>query len=156
MKIRLLMIGKTDAAYIREGMEEYEKRVRHYVPFETIVIPALKNASGLPVHKVKNRETELLLKAAGDSDYILLLDETGKEMTSVEFSGFLNTRFTSGNRSMVFIIGGPYGVSDLLKKRAKQVLSLSRMTFSHQMVRLFFLEQLYRGLTILNNESYHH
>jgi 23S rRNA (pseudouridine1915-N3)-methyltransferase len=156
MKIKLLMIGKTDAPYLREGTSEYENRIRRYVPFETVVIPALKNMSALPVSEARHRESELLMKAAGETDYLVLLDETGKAISSVEFSGFLNARFSSGIRSMVFLIGGPYGVSEAVKKRSNHILSLSRMTFSHQMVRLFFLEQLYRGLTILNNESYHH
>jgi 23S rRNA (pseudouridine1915-N3)-methyltransferase len=156
MKVRFIMIGKTESNYISEGTGEYEKRIRHYVPLETVVIPALKNTSGLSVPEVKQRESELLLKSVADSECLVLLDETGREYTSVEFSAFLNTRFSSGIRSLVFLGGGAYGVSDTVKRRANHVLSLSRMTFSHQMVRLFFLEQLYRGLTILNHESYHH
>jgi 23S rRNA (pseudouridine1915-N3)-methyltransferase len=156
MKVRFIMMGKTESSYIGEGTGEYEKRIRHYVTLETVVMPALKNQAGLSIPEIRQRESELLLKSIGESEYLVLLDETGREYTSVEFSAFLNARFSSGIRSLVFLIGGPYGVSDAVKRRANHVLSLSRMTFSHQMVRLFFLEQLYRGLTILNHESYHH
>jgi len=152
----MLLIGKTDTEYLKQGIEEYEKRIRHYIPYESIVIPALKNVSGYSPSEIKIREAEQLLKNISASDYLVLLDETGKEFGSVEFSAFLGQRFSSGIKSLVFIVGGAYGVSDSIKKKANFILSLSQMTFSHQMVRLFFLEQLYRGLTILNNESYHH
>lgn len=156
MKIKLLLTGKTDTEYIKTGIQEYEKRVKHYLPYESVVIPALKNTGGLAVREIKIRESEQLLKYLSVSDYVVLLDENGKELTSVEFSGFLNQRFTSGIRSLVFIVGGAFGVDDNVKKRADMILALSRMTFPHQMVRVFFLEQLYRALSILNNESYHH
>jgi len=156
MKIKLLLVGKTDTEYIQQGITEYEKRIKHYIPYESIVIPALKNVAGYSPAEIKIREAEQLMKNITVSDYIVLLDETGKELGSVEFSGLLNQRFSSGIKSLVFIIGGAFGVSEALKKKANFILSLSQMTFSHQMVRLFFLEQLYRGLTILNNESYHH
>jgi 23S rRNA (pseudouridine1915-N3)-methyltransferase len=156
MKIKLLLIGKTDTDYIQKGIAEYEKRIKHYIPYESIVIPALKNVGGYSPAEIKIREAEQLLKNITVSDYIVLLDETGRELSSVEFSGFLGQRFSSGIKSLVFIVGGAFGVSEALKKKANFILSLSQMTFSHQMVRLFFLEQLYRGLTILNNESYHH
>jgi 23S rRNA (pseudouridine1915-N3)-methyltransferase len=156
MKIKLLLIGKTDTDYIKQGIEEYEKRIRHYIPYESIVIPALKNAAGFSAPDIKIREAEQLIKNIAVSDYLVLLDERGKGLNSVDFSGFLGQRFSSGIKSLVFIVGGAFGVSDTIKKKANFILSLSQMTFSHQMVRLFFLEQLYRGLTILNNESYHH
>jgi 23S rRNA (pseudouridine1915-N3)-methyltransferase len=156
MKIKLLLIGKTDTEYIQQGIAEYEKRIKHYIPYESIVIPALKNVGGYSPAEIKIREVGQLMKNITVSDYIVLLDETGKELGSVEFSGFLGQRFSSGIKSLVFIVGGAFGVSEAVKKRANFILSLSQMTFSHQMVRLFFLEQLYRGLTILNNESYHH
>jgi 23S rRNA (pseudouridine1915-N3)-methyltransferase len=156
MKIKLLLIGKTDTEYIRKGVEEYEKRIRHYVPYESIVVPALKNVAGFSPQEIKTREAEQLIKNISVSDYMVLLDENGKELSSVDFSGFLGQRFSSGIKSIVFIVGGAFGVSDSIKKKANFILSLSQMTFSHQMVRLFFVEQLYRGLTILNNESYHH
>ena len=156
MKIKLLLMGKTDTEYIQQGIAEYEKRIKHYIPYESIVIPALKNVAGYSPTEIKIRETEQLMKNITVSDYVVLLDETGKELGSVEFSGFLSQRFSSGIKSLVFIVGGAFGVSESLKKKVNVILSLSQMTFSHQMVRLFFLEQLYRGLTILNNESYHH
>jgi 23S rRNA (pseudouridine1915-N3)-methyltransferase len=156
MKIKLLLIGKTDTEYIQQGIAEYEKRIRHYLPYESIVIPALKNVAGYSPSEIKIREAEQLMKNISVSDFLVLLDEKGKELNSVEFSGFLSQRFSSGIKSLVFIIGGAYGVSEQMKKKANIILSLSQLTFSHQMVRLFFVEQLYRGLTILNNESYHH
>ena len=156
MKLKLLLIGKTDKEYIQAGVYEYEKRIKHYLPYESIVIPALKNIAGLTVPEIKIRESEQLLKYLSVSDYVVLLDENGREMNSVEFSGFLNQRFSAGIKSLVFIVGGAFGVDETVKKRAGMVLALSRMTFSHQMVRMFFLEQLYRALSILNNESYHH
>lgn len=156
MKIKLLLIGKTDTEYIRQGITEYEKRIKHYLPYESIVIPALKNVAGCSPSEIKIREDEQLMKSITASDFLVLLDENGREMSSVEFSGFLSQRFSSGIKSLVFMVGGAYGVSETIKKKANFILSLSQMTFSHQMVRLFFLEQLYRGLTILNNESYHH
>jgi 23S rRNA (pseudouridine1915-N3)-methyltransferase len=156
MKIKLLLVGKTDTDYIKAGILEYEKRIRHYLPYESVVIPSLKNTAGLTVQEIKFREAEQLMKFLSVSDYVVLLDENGREMNSVGFSGFLNQRFSSGIKSLVFIIGGAFGVDETVKKRSNTVLSLSRMTFSHQMVRVFFLEQLYRALTILNNESYHH
>jgi len=156
MKIKLVLIGKTDTEYIKKGIEEYEKRIRHYIPYESIVIPALKKVAGYSPSEIKIREAEQLMKNVSVSDFLVLLDEKGRELSSVEFSGFLSQRFSSGVKSLVFIVGGSFGVSETIKKKANFILSLSQMTFSHQMVRLFFLEQLYRGLTILNNESYHH
>lgn len=156
MKIKLLLIGKTDSGYIHQGISEYEKRIRHYIPYESIVIPAIKNVAGYSQTGIKIRESEQLIKNITVSDFLVLLDEKGRELSSVEFSGFLSQRFSSGIKSIVFIVGGAFGVSETIKKKANFILSLSQMTFSHQMVRLFFLEQLYRGLTILNNESYHH
>jgi 23S rRNA (pseudouridine1915-N3)-methyltransferase len=156
MKIRFIVVGKTDQDYLKQGTQEYENRIKHYLPFETIVIPSLKKTSGLTTTEVKTREAELLMKNILPSDFVVLLDENGKEMDSVGFSLFLSKQFSSGMKILVFIVGGPYGVDELIKKRANHCLALSQMTFSHQMVRLFFLEQLYRGLTILNNEPYHH
>lgn len=156
MKVRFLVVGKTDESYIRNGLEEYESRVKRYLSFETVEIPGLKNALHLSKQEWKAREAARILPLLTSSDIVVLLDEKGKEMTSVEFSAFLNQKFSSGAKNLVFVIGGPYGFDDAVKKRAGFKLSLSRMTFSHQMVRLFFLEQLYRALTILRNESYHH
>ena len=156
MKVKLIVIGKTEQSYLKEGILEYEKRILHYVPFETIVIASLKKSSGLSQKEIKTREAEQMMKYILPSDFVVVLDEKGKETDSVGFSGFLNQRFSSGLKSMAFIIGGAYGVDDSIKSVAQYKLSLSKMTFSHQMVRLFFLEQFYRALTILNHESYHH
>lgn len=156
MKIKLLLVGKTEQSFIKEGCEEYEKRLKHYVQLETIVIQAIKKSTSLSFSEVKVKEAELILKNLTPSDFLVLLDERGKGMTSVDFSTFLNQRFSSGIKTVVFLVGGAYGVDESIKKRSQTSLSLSQMTFSHQMVRLFFLEQLYRAMTILNNESYHH
>jgi 23S rRNA (pseudouridine1915-N3)-methyltransferase len=156
MKVKLLVTGKTDEPYIRNGLDEYESRIRRYLSFETVEIPGLKNAVHLSKIEWKAKEAAKILPLLNSSDFVVLLDEKGKEMTSVEFSAFLNLKFSSGSKNLVFVVGGPYGFDDAVKKRADFKLSLSPMTFSHQMVRLFFLEQLYRALTILRNESYHH
>ena len=156
MKIRLIMVGKTEQDYLKEGMEEYEKRICHYVPFEIKIIPALKKTSGMAAQEVRIKESAMIKNMLIPSDYVILLDEKGKEMNSEGFSQFLNQRFSSGSKSITFVIGGAYGVDDTIKNGAQFTLALSKMTFSHQMVRLFFLEQFYRALTILNHESYHH
>jgi 23S rRNA (pseudouridine1915-N3)-methyltransferase len=156
MKIRLLVTGKTEEEYLRTGIKDYEKRIRRYVPFEITEMAALKSISKLPLAEQKAREGEMILKQIQPGEIIVLLDEHGKEMTSASFATFLNQRFISGNKTMVFIVGGPYGFDEPVRKSAHHILSLSKMTFSHQMVRLFFTEQLYRALTILRGESYHH
>lgn len=156
MKIKLIAIGKTDEPYLIEGMKSYENRIRRYIPLEVVEIPGLKNASKLSKEEWKSKEAVKILSLLTTQDIIILLDEQGKEMGSVEFSSFLNQKFGSGSKNLIFIIGGPYGFDDAVRKRAHFILSLSQMTFSHQMVRLFFLEQLYRALTILRNEAYHH
>ncbi|MCX6248406.1 MAG: 23S rRNA (pseudouridine(1915)-N(3))-methyltransferase RlmH [Bacteroidetes bacterium] len=156
MKVKLVAIGKTDEPYLLEGMKEYEGRIRRYLSLEVIEIPGLKNASHLGKPEWKAREAAKILPFFTASDIVILLDEKGKEMSSTEFSSFLNQKFGSGSKNLVFVIGGPYGFDESVRKSAHFQLSLSRMTFSHQMVRLFFLEQLYRALTILRNEAYHH
>jgi 23S rRNA (pseudouridine1915-N3)-methyltransferase len=156
MKVKLLAIGKTDEPYLKKGMKEYETRIQRYLSLEIVEIPGLKNASHLGKKEWKAREAAKILPFLTPLDVIILLDEKGKEMSSVEFSSFLNQKFSSGSKNLVFVIGGPFGFDESLKKKAHFQLSLSQMTFSHQMVRLFFLEQLYRALTILRNESYHH
>jgi len=156
MKVKLVAIGKTDEPYIIKGMKEYENRITRYLSLEIVEIPGLKNASHLSKQEWKAKEAAKILPVITSSDIIILLDENGKEMTSVEFSFFLNQKFSSGSKGLVFVVGGPYGFDDSIKKKAHFHLSLSQMTFSHQMVRLFFLEQLYRALTILRNEAYHH
>lgn len=137
-------------------MDDYIKRLGFYVTFEFKIIPDIKNTKSLSEIQQKQKEGELILKHLETSDELYVLDENGKTFTSVGFSGFLNKKMSSGLKQLVFVIGGPYGFSDEVYQRANGKISLSQMTFSHQMVRLFFLEQLYRGFTILKNEPYHH
>ncbi len=156
MKLTLILIGKTDDDYIKSGYDEYINRLKRYISFKTVIIPALKNAKNLSVEQQKNDEGVLIEKQIQSSDFIVLLDEFGAEQRSVEFADFLQKRMNSGIKNLVFIVGGPYGFSEEIKKIANYKLSLSKLTFSHQMVRLFFMEQLYRAMTILKNEPYHH
>lgn len=156
MKICLLAIGKTDANYITEAVKEYTARVNHYVSFEIQVIPDIKNVKNLTTEQQKIKEGELILKTIQPGDYLILLDEHGKEFTSVQFANHIEKKTHLGSKRLIFVIGGPYGFSQQVYENAKEKISLSKMTFSHQMVRLFFTEQLYRAMTILNNEPYHH
>lgn len=156
MKIILLVIGKTDARYFTEAIEEYRKRLEHYIPFGIQVVPDLKNTKSLTVDQQKEKEGELILKNIQAGDYIVLLDEKGKEYTSVRFASYIEKKMHAVSRRLVFVIGGPYGFSQTVYDKASEKITLSRMTFSHQMVRLIFVEQLYRAMTILNNEPYHH
>ena len=156
MKIYLLVIGKTDEAYLQKGIELFLKRIPHYISFEMKVIPDLKNAKNLSQEQQKEKEGELILQQLLSSDELFLLDEHGMEVSSVEFARFLEKKMLSGIKRMVFVVGGPYGFSENVFARATGKLSLSKMTFSHQMVRLIFVEQLYRALTILKGEPYHH
>jgi 23S rRNA (pseudouridine1915-N3)-methyltransferase len=156
MKITLILNGKTEDDYLIRGFSAYEQRLKHYVSFETIVIPALKNTKGISVAQQNQIEGEVLLKQLQNSDRLILLDENGKEFNSVGFADFLQQQMNSGIKNLVFVVGGPFGFSEEVYKRANGKLALSKMTFSHQMVRLFFVEQLYRGMTILKNEPYHH
>lgn len=156
MKIKLLVVGKTEEEFLKTGIHEYETRIKRYMSFSIVEIPALKNAANLSTAEQNARESVLISKQFLPGDIIVLLDEHGQEMRSAEFASFLNKQFLTGNKNLVFVIGGPFGFDPSLKKQAASVLSLSRMTFSHQMVRLFFTEQLYRGLTIIRGESYHH
>ncbi len=156
MKITLILNGKTEDDYIVKGFSIYENRLKHYIPFETIVIPALKNTKAISIEQQKQKEGELIIKNIQISDKLILLDENGKEYNSVGFSDFIQKEMNSGIKNLVFVVGGPYGFSEEIYKRANGRISLSKMTFSHQMVRLFFVEQLYRAMTILKNEPYHH
>lgn len=156
MKTALLVIGKTDEEYLKKGIEKFFNRITKYIPFEMTVIPDIKNAKHLSEAQQKEREGELILKNINTSDHLILLDEKGKSFTSVKFAQWLNGIFVSGARRMIFVIGGPYGFSDAVYKRANGKIALSSMTFSHQMVRLIFLEQLYRANAILKGEPYHH
>ena len=156
MKICLLTVGKTDIGWVREGLETYSSRLSHYVPFSVCKIPELKNTSALTRTQIKEREGELILKAIKPTDRVILLDERGKEYRSVEFAEEIRRLSLAGGKDIVFVIGGAYGFSEAVYARSVGKISLSRMTFSHQMVRTIFAEQLYRAFTIIKGEPYHH
>lgn len=156
MKIKLILTGKTSERYIKEGLELYEKRLMHYVPFEKIELPELKSATNFSQEMIREKEADQQLRQLSQDDFVVLLDEKGKEYRSLEFASYVQQRMNCSTKSLVFIIGGPFGFSAVLHKRANAEISLSRLTFSHQIVRLLFMEQLYRALTILKNEKYHH
>ncbi len=155
MKITFIVNGKTDDKYLIQGCTIFEERLKHYVGFKQLVIPALKNTKSFSPDQFKAKEAELLFKQLKPDDVLVLLDENGKEYSSVGFSEFLQKKMNSGIRNLVFVVGGPYGFAPQVYKRAHATLSLSKMTFSHQMIRLFFTEQLYRAFTILRGEPYH-
>lgn len=156
MKIQLLSTGRTRFPFIREGIEEYRKRLVHYSDFQIRELPDLKNSGSWPVSKVKGEEAKAILKAIDPQDYVVLLDEGGRHMDSITFAGLLEKQQYGSFRTMQFVIGGAYGFAGEVYKRADLELSLSKMTFSHQLVRLVFLEQLYRAYTIMKGEPYHH
>lgn len=155
MKITLLVVGKTTSAQVESLIQEYQKRLTHYIPFALQVIPELKNTKALTPDQQKQAEGELILRTVAQSADLVLLDEYGKEFRSIEFADYIQKKMSSG-RDVVFVVGGPYGFSDAVYQRANGKISLSKMTFSHQMVRLFFVEQIYRAMTILRGEPYHH
>lgn len=155
MKITLLVVGKTTDIHIENLIQEYQKRLTHYIPFTIQVIPELKNTKALTTDQQKQAEGELILRAITSANDLVLLDEHGKEFRSIEFADYLQKKISSG-RDLVFVVGGPYGFSEAVYQRANGKISLSKMTFSHQMVRLFFVEQTYRAMTILRGEPYHH
>lgn len=155
MKTELILVGKTVNKHIIAGINDYVERTNHYIPFNIIVIPELKNTKALTEEQQKEREGDLILQKLQSSDTVVLLDEHGKELRSVEFADWLQ-RKQNTTRRLVFIIGGPYGFSKAVYERANEKLSLSKMTFSHQMVRLIFCEQIYRACTIIKGEPYHH
>lgn len=156
MQIKLITIGKTDNKQLQQLIEEYQKRLKHYIKFDFEIIPDIKNAKNLSEAQQKQKEGELILSKINTSDVMVLLDENGKQMDSISFASYLQKYMNSGIKRLVFVIGGPYGFSQEVYSKSQGKLSLSKMTFSHQMVRLFFIEQLYRGFTILRNEPYHH
>ena len=155
MKITLILVGKTSSAEIKSICTDYSKRLSHYIKFEEVVVET-GNLKGADSHKTKIREGELILKKMAASDYLLLLDDKGKEYDSVQFAAYLESIFNQSLKNMVFVVGGAYGFSDELYKRANAKLSLSKMTFSHQIIRAIFAEQLYRAFTIIHKEPYHH
>lgn len=156
MTIKLLAIGKTDNKDLQALIDDYQKRLGFYIKFEFEIIPDLKKAKNLSEDKQKQKEGELILSKLNPTDVLILLDENGKQMDSVGFSNYLQKHMNSGIKQLVFVIGGPYGFSQEVYQKSNGKLSLSKMTFSHQMIRLFIIEQLYRGFTILKNEPYHH
>ncbi|MFD2824083.1 23S rRNA (pseudouridine(1915)-N(3))-methyltransferase RlmH [Lacinutrix iliipiscaria] len=156
MTIKLLAIGKTDNKQLQSLINDYQKRLSHYIKFEFEIIPDLKKVKNLSEDQQKQKEGELIIGKLNPTDALILLDENGKQLNSVDFSNYLQKHMNSGLKQLVFVIGGPYGFSQEVYKKAQGKLSLSKMTFSHQMVRLFVIEQLYRGFTILKNEPYHH
>ena len=156
MKVILLTVGKTDVKWVREGLDLYVSRLVHYVPFSLVEIPELKNMSSFSKEQIKEKEGDAILKVIRSSDEVILLDEHGREFTSMDFSVFLEGRMSRSSRDLVFVVGGAYGFSKAVYSRADGRISLSRMTFSHQMVRTIFAEQLYRAFTIMKGEPYHH
>ena len=156
MKIKILAVGKTDDKHLEILIDRYMKRLTHYLSATLEILPDIKNAKNLSEKEQKRVEGESILKKIQTSDHVVLLDEKGKEFRSMEFSKYLQKKMNAGTRNLVLIIGGPYGFSDSLYQRADGKLSLSKMTMSHQMIRLFLVEQVYRAFTILRNEPYHH
>ncbi len=151
-----MMVGKTEDAYLKEGIDKYLKRLKHYIKIEIAEIAELKNTKALTRDQQKAKEAELILKKLNPLDHVILLDENGMQLSSPQFASYLDKKALSSTSNLVFIVGGPYGFDDTIYQRANDKLSLSTMTFSHQMVRLFFVEQLYRAFTIIKGEPYHH
>jgi len=155
MKIRLILVGKTHQSFVKEGFEIYRKRVENYLPFEEIVIPTIKNTKHFSPEEFKKKEGELILKKIESGDYNILLDENGKSFSSVSFATFIQKKMNMGLKVVNFIVGGAYGFSPEVYQIASEKISLSKMTFSHQIIRVIFMEQLYRAFTIIKNEPYH-
>ena len=156
MEIKLLTVGKTDVKWVKEGLDLYGSRLSHYIPFTVSEIPELKKVGALSQAQIKEKEGELILKQVGPQDILVLLDEHGHEYRSLEFADHLQKLMARGAKTLLFVIGGAYGFSEAVYNRSQDKISLSRMTFSHQMVRTIFAEQLYRAFTILKGEPYHH
>lgn len=156
MKIKLLAVGKTDQPALNELIDNYQKRLKHYITFEIEIIPDVKNAKSLNQTQQKEKEGQLILSKIQSGDVLVLLDEKGKHYRSIEFSDYLQKKMNAATKQLVFVIGGSFGFSDAVYNAAQEKISLSKMTFSHQMIRLFLTEQIYRSFTILKNEPYHH
>lgn len=150
------MVGKTTNTSLINLQDEYQNRLKHYISFESVIIPELKNTKNLSIAEQQEKEADLILKQIEAQDDVILLDEKGKQFTSVGFSKFLSKKMLTSTKRTIFVVGGPYGFSERIYSRANNLVSLSEMTFSHQMIRLIFLEQLYRAMTILRGEPYHH
>jgi len=156
MNIKLIVIGKTKSKFLLDGENEYQKRLKHYCKFSELIIPDIKNGGKISKKELKEKEGNLILASIKNSDYVILLDDKGLELSSTDFAEFLNKKMVSSTNELVFIIGGAFGFSESVYRGANTKLSLSKMTFSHQMVRMIFKEQLYRAFTILKGEKYHH
>jgi len=156
MTIKLLAIGKTDSKALQQLISEYEKRLTHYIKFQLEIIPGIKNSKNLSEAQQKEKEGELILHKLSNTDLLVVLDENGKQFDSIAFANYLQRKMNAGTKQLVLVIGGPYGFSPAVHHKSIGKISLSKMTFSHQMVRLFAVEQVYRAFTILKNEPYHH
>ena len=155
MKITLLMIGKTSFPFVKEGIEMYEKRLIHYISYNRVEITDLKKTSSLSKEQIKDKEGDLILKHISSQDDLILLDERGKSYSSIEWASYLENKLVNSGKNIIFVIGGAYGFSEKVYNRANSTLSFSKMTFSHQIIRLFFTEQIYRAFTIIKGEPYH-
>jgi 23S rRNA (pseudouridine1915-N3)-methyltransferase len=156
MRIKLIVLGKSAFDFVKEGEEVYEKRLIHYLPFEKLVLPDIKNPKNLSLEELKKKEGELILSKITNQDFLVLMDENGTQFSSIIFSSWIEQKVNEGMRSLIFVIGGAFGFSKDVYDRSNHMISLSKMTFSHQLVRIIFLEQLYRAQTILKGEPYHH
>ena len=156
MEVKLVTVGKTDVPWVKEGLDLYVSRLRHYVPFTIVEIPQLKNVSAFSQEQIKEKEGELILKQVAPGETVILLDERGRQYRSVEWADWIQRQLSLGGKGLVFVVGGAYGFSQKVYDRANGLVSLSKMTFSHQMVRTVFAEQLYRAFTIIRGEPYHH
>ncbi len=156
MKLSIVLVGKTDEGFIKQGVELYQKRLSYYLPLNVLVLADIKGAGKFEPEQLKSKEGELILKQVQPSDFMLLLDDKGKQYTSVEYANYLQKHMNAATKNLVVVVGGAYGFSEKVYARANGLLSLSKMTLTHQMVRFFFLEQTYRAMTILKGESYHH
>jgi len=156
MKLKLIVVGKSAFDFVREGELVYEKRLVHYLPFEKFIVPDIKNPKNLSTEELKKKEGELILSKITNQDFLVLMDENASQFSSTNFASWIEQKVNEGTRSMVFVIGGAFGFSKEVYERSNQLISLSKMTFSHQLVRVIFLEQLYRAQTIMKGEPYHH
>lgn len=155
MNIKLIVVGKNEQKYLKEALDIYIKRLTHYINFELVVLPDVKNAKNMSVSELKDKEAELILKHSAKADKVVLLDEKGKEYSSVEFSKYIEKQMNASLKTLAFVVGGAFGFSEKVYSQANEKLSISKMTFSHQMIRLLFVEQLYRAFTIIKGEPYH-
>lgn len=155
MKIKFVLIGKSSFGFVETGMSMYKERLKHFIDFETVLISDIKNTKKMPPEQVKLKEGALILKTLNNTDFLVLLDERGMGVDSLKFAGFIENKMNTGIKKLVFVVGGAYGFSSEIYKRANYKLSLSEMTFSHQIIRLFFMEQIYRAFTIIKGLPYH-